>query len=233
MFCTIKNKNKYSLKSKIKTKYWKKTYREWQQPASLATYNDMGGYNFAVAASSYYSAYNVGTFYPNYAINTNNGWFSAAGTAQNTTWYAFYNPNKLKVTKISYTTYYIHAPSNYWAKRVDIYGSNDGVNYEFIKTFEDLPQAQGAYVEFDLSEEQPTYKYFRMNVVEYAGYGWSMTKLTVEATEEKNIEVSKEDDYDFTTEEYAYFAFIKKDVLKDSNGNYLYDSNKKLLFIGE
>ena len=41
------------------------------------------------------------------------------------------------------------------------------------------------------------------------------------------------DDYDFTTEEYAYFAFIKKDVLKDSNGDYLYDSNKKLLFIGE
>lgn len=228
MLYAIKNNNKYSLKAKTVTKYWKNDFIPWTQPVLNAD-GVLGGDSFAV--SSIPSTFNTYRAYYPFNPNGISGVYTGWAVIGNSGEYIIYNPEPLKITNILVQNRNEpNAPRTVRSGRV--LASDDNSSWVELTTFTNNNALVAlATWNIDLSNNTNSYKYYKLecrNSDSHIGIG----KLTLTALQGGVIPASEED-YDFTTEEYAYFAFIKKDVLKDSNDDYLYDSNERLLFIEE
>ena len=145
----------------------------------------MGGDSFAVAAE--YEYYN--TYWAYHGLD-NTGWLGA----QANNWYIFYNPNPLKVTKLTFSQI-----SNNYIQKYDLYGSNDNSTYTKIGSYN---QGSGT-VSNDISNSI-YYNYYKIQATSYVTRT-AFCNLIITADEKYPTE-STSSDYDFYKDVEIYDA---------------------------
>ena len=66
----------------------------------------------------------------------------------------------------AFSLYYYAIPiASYFAHTAHVYGSNDGINYTFIKTFTNLRHANGEYNKIFYFDKQVRYRYYKFNII--------------------------------------------------------------------
>lgn len=156
-------------------KYYKYQYRTFTQP-TLISNNYLGGESFAVSAEYEYN----NTYWAYHGLD-NTGWLGA----QANNWYIFYNPNPLKVTKLTFSQI-----SNNYIQKYDLYGSNDNSTWTKIESYN---QGSGT-VSNDISNEI-YYNYYKIQTTSiYTRAAFCNLIITAD---EKYPVVSTSSDYDF------------------------------------
>lgn len=182
----------YSLPTRINRKYYKYIYQDFIRP-NLTANGTMGGDSFAVMGEQ-----NAGSAY--YAYDGNGSTFlQLFSNGVNETY--FYNPKPLKISSLDFTYY----PTT-WITNGEVYGSNDGVNYDLLITFSHTSNSGSV----EINNEAP-YKYFKIKVLSANGSNGSIRviadiyELKINAIEQLIID-STEQDYDFYIDDTIYCA---------------------------
>lgn len=178
------------LTSKTERKYYKYEDEPWVQPVLTAN-GTMGGDSFAVSATNN----NEGEPYRMFDGDTSSSYYCQCRAESGTI--TFYNPQKICVTNINITGW---TDSNWQVKNCVLSGSNDGISWEQISTYND------AFISYNWALSNTNYyKYYKIDWVRNGSYGLLWREITLTATVEI-VEESTEQDYDFYIDSNKYLA---------------------------
>lgn len=139
----------------------------WTQPI-LTENGVLGGESFAVAASDVYSA--DGDNYQPYRMfdgDVSTSWQSN-GTTASSTYFTFYNPTPLKVTKITWSG----TPKYGTITAGRVFGSNNNTDWTELATFSGGTTTGGT---MDLSSNTNYYKYYRITPTSWTDTSGTLT----------------------------------------------------------
>ncbi len=167
-------------------KYYKYEYEDWTQPILTAN-GAMGGNSFAVAcdiAESSYPAYK--------AFNGSASDFCSLSLGN----IDIYNPTKLNVTQIAIAN---RSDGDNSITGYTIYGSNDYSSWTSILTGTNDVISSGSNWNIDLSSNSNSYKFYRLAVTSanLSKEHLQVAEIALKAQEEKIVEVTADDDYDY------------------------------------
>ena len=197
-------------------KYYKYVYEDWEQPVLTAN-GTMGGDSFAV--SSNVSQYSGNDVYYLFNGNTTTSFHSTSGVT--TGYIDLYNHNPLKITNILVNNQNASQSANRASTAGNIYGSNNGSDWELITSYTNTVQGINEQWNIDLSSNTKGYKYYRIESTEGSTGGyWTIGELTITA-QEQHVTESTKDDYDY----------VAPNKIKDisSTGVYLGSQNTNCL----
>lgn len=143
----FKENNKIKAIKGEKVTYYK--YVDWTQPVKT-TNGNMGQDYFATASSSSHSGWVAWHVF----ASSPSQWHSGGGLPQ---WFAWYNPNPLKISKLSFVG---HSAGN--IKKFVVQASDNNSNWVDIKTVTNTITT-GDF-EVDLSSNETPYKYWRLYI---------------------------------------------------------------------
>lgn len=159
------------------TLYWEAEYTSYGAVEktfirpNLSANGTLGGDSFAV------SALNAGSSFEAYrAVDGTNSVEWSYGTT--ITPYIFYNPNALKVTKLTITNWTNNAEC---LTAGSIYGSNDNSTYTFINSFTNSSTSTVATWNIDMSSNNSFYKYYKIAPSAFYAY-CAIGELNITAT---------------------------------------------------
>lgn len=195
----VDNNKLYQLAT-VNRSYWKYDYQDFAQP-KLTANGTLGGKSFAVAVDSNYDI-----FYGYKALdgNTSTSWQSM-GTTTTGTYFIFYNPLPLNVTKITWSG----TPKYGTITEGVVYGSNDNKEYKELATF--TGTTTGGTM--DLSSNTNYYKYYKITPTQWTDKtnthtnGWA--ELSITAKEQIVVEGTSED-YDYYTDRNVSYDIMFK-----------------------
>lgn len=168
-------------------KYYKYTYEAWIQPV-LSANGTLGGDSFACLQSNTYQSDLAFKAFDN---STSTAWTNNGNTGSLT----FYNPVRLLVTNFQITNganaSYVRA-----IRSGTVYGSDNNIDWESIKTFTNAVYTASGVWNIDLSTNTKGYKYYKLDVVGDGSYA-IIANLKITATQQTSVE-STADDYDYT-----------------------------------
>ena len=155
-------------KKSYSTKYYKET--AWTQP-TLTANGTLGGSSFAVSASTQAST----SYMPWMAFDGTDTkyWKAGAGSGH----LIFYNPNPLKVTKISYKNWTVYPIL------VAVYGSHNNNVWIPIKIVRNTNYTSKAFWDIDLSSNTEFYNYYKVEVRCMTSDKAHCTELAITATQ--------------------------------------------------
>ena len=190
-------------------KYYK-YYRDWSQPTDMTSNGTMGGSSFATNQSSSHESRN---FYRIFS-EVGGGWHSAKGLPQ---WVSWYNPNPLKVTKLSF----LGASAGNIGDGI-IQACDDNSSWIDIFSFSNTNET-GDF-EIDLSSNESAYKYWRIYITSCyyynGGYYPLISGMTITAQEKFTTETTKEQAdyyidnnklYSLATKKRTYYKYEYQD----------------------
>lgn len=214
MYNFIGNKVHYYKKV---TKYYKDV--TWQQPIITGN-GKIGGDKFALASNGYAQAVQThgsltwgqpldGDIWAAFDKDTTNRWRSGTSTG----WFMFYNPIPLRVVSITFGFFYCYPTSG------SVMGSNDNINWVTLATYTNSTES-------DLVvrvNSNVGYKYYKFTIDGLNKDVIHTNKVIINAYEcveankndysysiEETVEVSKYDDYDFTSEDTVVYKSVMK-----------------------
>lgn len=153
-------------------KYYNYVDEPFVQPY-LTSNGTMGGDKFAASAiTEYSSSYQAYMAFDN---STSTEWASK-GT-QNPSWISFYNPEPLKVTKLTMRNR--TSAENFTAGK--IYGSNNNYYWEEIGSYSTTVTSANATWEIDLSNNTKYYKYYKIVGTSMTGTNQGFTNIAITA----------------------------------------------------
>lgn len=202
MYKAVKIGNTYSLPKEVIRKYYKYVDVPWNRP-NLTANGTMGGLDFAVHASNEY--YVSPMYYPAWkAVNgtDTSGTDCWASTVIPVT-YDFYNPEPLKVTKLT-----IKNPQTYTGRAIasgEVYTSDDNDTWTLFTSFTNTYVAPSDVWDIDLSSNTNFYKYHRIKVLSNSGNTSAIADLGITAYT-LGTEESTSSDYDFYIDIDTYKA---------------------------
>ena len=189
-----------------KTRYYKYVNTPFIQP-TLNANRTVGGNSFACYYSSTYSPGSTNhEGYHAFDKNLATYWHSAGGMPQ---WLGFYNPDPIKVTKLTITN---PNANNQNVTAGKVYASNDNNDWTDLGDWT-CPNNQ-AYAKWDinLSSNTNAYKYYRIYVTAcnyyhsgYHAYYAVITEVEITATQTSLVE-STSSDYDIEVEGNAFYT---------------------------
>ena len=162
--------------------YYKYAYRDWVQPVLTAN-GTLGASSFAVycADTDSYPAY--------YAFDNNSSTFATTHNKD----FIIYSKNALNIKNISFLQ---RSGSSYLFKGGEIYGSNDGEEWQLIQTITgDI---------WDLSSNNEYYNYYK--IVQTVSADFQIVQFTIKATEQYPVEVPSSSITDFGS--YKYYKNV-------------------------
>ena len=175
-------------------KYYKYVYNPWVRP-NLSDFGVLGGDSFACAGGSY-RLWQIFDGVDNYG--------QLWSTNEDTRTLTIYNPKPIQINSVSWTNKY-----NTYLGEVTWSGSNDGVNYTTIITFSNMSSAASQTKTFPANSGY--YKYFKMRVNVFNGYG-DIDEMTFDATV-KEVGNGTSSDYDFY-EDVDVYKVVKETTRK-------------------
>lgn len=173
--------------------------KTFSQP-TLSSEGTMGGGSFAVSASANSDGNGV---YSVFDSSTSTYWRS--GTSSE--WIQFYNPNRLKVTRIKWGYFYSYPKSG------TVQGSANGSSWTTLKSW-----TNSSASDFTITlSTTGFYKYYRINISSVNRDVIHCANLAITATEEVTaaysyeVEVSSTDSYDRYIDEKVINLYLPKD----------------------
>ncbi len=154
--------------------YQNSTRYAFEQPV-LSANGTLGGDSFAVAASSQHANIPGGAWNAFNGTNTgvNDCWHSSG---VNNEWLTFYNPLPINVTKLTITNRNTTTSGDWHlVGSGTVYGSNDNSNWEELVEFTNpntTTDCGNASWEIDLSSNNKSYKYYKLQVNPVEGDGY-------------------------------------------------------------
>lgn len=200
MLACIKKGNKVYLKDEPITHYWKYIHEPWTQPI-LTENGTMGGNSFACSSDTILSPRDAWYAFDG-TLGTDNDTFllkSNSGSLY------FYNPEPLKISKLTVTN---RDEKNVRAIRRGIfYGSNDFIMWNELCQFTNSDFTRNGVWEITVNS-MVAYKYYKFLMKQGDGTYVGLNELDITAVKEL-IEETTSSDYDFTTIEHEFSAFMK------------------------
>lgn len=176
-------------------KYWKYQYETFNNPTLSENGNIGAGTSFAVLSKNQHRGYDP---WKAFADGDDVIWHSDSGIP---TWYIFYNPDPLKISKIQ-----ILNDPEVGCGNGDFQGSDNGINWTTICSFTGSA-TRGATWSFNPNNSTP-YRYFRFWFTKsHYNDSWIVIKKITLTAKKAKIVSGTSSDNDFTTEEWVVKSF--------------------------
>lgn len=148
-------------------------YREFVQPIMTEDVS-IGGDAFGVSVSEYASAY-----YAYYMFDSNNytSWVTLAETEEKEYFAIIYNPFPLLISTIEFRNRHVGGSTTKPLEVINFYGSNDGVDYEFIKQHTNTVLSANTSWSVEL-HNVVAYRYVKINTTSDVGVAIAGINLT-------------------------------------------------------